>query len=113
MAGSSQRQLERSGFFRELLRASVYKRSQGRATRQLTFAALAGTLAIAVWRLSQLLPLWFAGSPGAGQPDIGVVRFLVPGVLLAAGVWVCFRIVNVPRFADFLIAVESEMAKAI
>ena len=111
MAGSSQRQLERSGFFRELLRTSVYKRSQGRATRQLTFAALAGTLAIAVWRLSQLLPLWFAGSPGAGQPDIGVVRFLVPGVLLAAGGWVCFRIVNVPRFADFLIAVESEMAK--
>ncbi len=97
---------------RELLRASVYKRSQGRVTRQLTFAALAGTLAIAVWRLAQLLPLWFAVAPGtAPSPDIGVVRFLVPGLLMAAGAWLCFRLVNVPRFADFLIAVESEMAK--
>ncbi len=97
---------------RELLRASVYKRSQGRVTRQLTFAALAGTLAIAVWRLSQLLPLWFAVAPGTGpSPDMGVVRFLVPGLLMAAGGWLCFRLVNVPRFADFLIAVESEMAK--
>jgi preprotein translocase subunit SecE len=111
MAGTSQRQLE-GGLLRELLRASVYKRSQGRVTRQLTFAALAGTLAIAVWRLAQLLPLWFAVAPGtAPSPDMGVVRFLVPGLLMAAGAWLCFRLVNVPRFADFLIAVESEMAK--
>ena len=111
MASTSQRQLE-GGLVRELLRTSVYKRSQGRVTRQVTFAALAGTVAIAVWRLSQMLPLWFAASSTAGQsPDVGVVRFLVPGLLLAAGTWLCFRIVNVPRFADFLIAVESEMAK--
>lgn len=111
MAGTSQRQLE-GGLLRELLRTSVYKRSQGRVARQLTFAALAGTLAVAVWRLSQLLPVWLAASPGTGQaPDLGVVRFLVPGLLLAAGVWLCFRLVNVPRFADFLIAVEAEMAK--
>lgn len=111
MAGTSQRQVE-GGLWRELLRASVYKRSQGRVTRQLTFAALAGTLAIAVWRLSQLLPVWFADAPGAASsPDMGVVRFLVPGLLMAAGAWLCFRLVNVPRFADFLIAVESEMAK--
>ena len=31
--------------------------------------------------------------------------------LLAAGLWFCYRLVNVPRFADFLISVESEMAK--
>ena len=111
MAGTSQRHLE-GGLLRELLRTTVYKRSQGRVTRQLTFAALAGTLAIAVWRLSQLLPVWLASAPGTGQsPDLGVVRFLVPGLLLAAGAWLCFRIVNLPRFADFLIAVEAEMAK--
>jgi len=40
-----------------------------------------------------------------------VVRFLAPGLLLAAGLWVSFRIVCTPRFADFLIAVEAEMAK--
>ena len=27
------------------------------------------------------------------------------------GVWFSFRLVNVPRFADFLIAVEAEMNK--
>jgi preprotein translocase subunit SecE len=110
MAGTSERQLD-GGLWRELLRAGVYKRSQGRVARQVTFAALAGTLAVAVWRLSQFLPLWFAGPAGSQSPDIGVVRFLVPGVLLAAGAWLCYRIVNVPRFADFLIAVEAEMAK--
>ena len=83
MAGTSERQLE-GGLWRELLRTGVYKRSQGRVSRQLTFAALAGTLAVAVWRLSQFLPVWLA-TPGGQSPDIGVVRFLVPGLLLAAG----------------------------
>ncbi len=27
------------------------------------------------------------------------------------GLWLCFRLVNMPRFADFLIAVEAEMNK--
>jgi preprotein translocase subunit SecE len=35
----------------------------------------------------------------------------VPGLLMAAALWLCYRLVNVPRFADFLIAVEAEMAK--
>ncbi|MBU6221359.1 MAG: preprotein translocase subunit SecE [Planctomycetes bacterium] len=96
----------------DLLSFSVYKRHQGRMTRQATFAALALTLAIGVWRLSQLLPLWLASSGPLGTgADLGVYRFLVPGLLLAAGLWLAYRIVNVPRFADFLIAVESEMAK--
>lgn len=96
----------------DLLSFSVYKRHQGRMTRQATFAALAITLAIGVWRLSQLLPLWLASSGPLGTgADLGVYRFLVPGLLLAAGLWLAYRIVNVPRFADFLIAVESEMAK--
>ena len=32
-------------------------------------------------------------------------------MLLAACVWVSYRLVNVPGFADFLIAVEAEMNK--
>ena len=98
----------------EILRTSVYKRNQGRIARQVTFAALALAVAIGVWRLAQLLPIWFGGGEGAiAMPgaDLGVVRFLVPGLLLAAGLWLCYRLVNMPRFADFLIAVESEMAK--
>jgi preprotein translocase subunit SecE len=76
---------------------------------------LAITLAIGVWRLSQLLPLWFASgaalAPTEPAADLGVVRFLVPWILLAAGIWFLFRLVNVPRVADFLISVETEMAK--
>ena len=32
-------------------------------------------------------------------------------VVLVVGSWLAYRIVNVPKFADFLIAVEAEMAK--
>ncbi len=39
------------------------------------------------------------------------LRFLIPGVLLIVGVWGTYCAVNVPGFADFLIAVEAEMNK--
>ncbi len=87
-------------FIQELVHASIYKRSQGRITRQLTFAALAITIALGTWRLSETMvtngPAW---------------RWGVPGLLLLAGLWVSYRIVNVPSFADFLISVEAEMYK--
>jgi len=127
MAGIEQHESRNGAFWGELLSASLYKRTQGRVARQVTFAALATIIGIGVWRLAQLLPLWFGpgqslsapdamgplgglGWPEAGG-DLGVIRFLVPGLLLAAGIWFCFRLVNMPRFADFLIAVESEMTK--
>jgi preprotein translocase subunit SecE len=104
-----------AGIWGDLLSLSVYKRNQGRVTRQVTFAALALLVGVGIWRLSQLLSLWYGGDAGlgsfAGGGDLGVVRFLLPGGLLAAGFWLCYRLVNVPRFADFLIAVESEVAK--
>jgi preprotein translocase subunit SecE len=125
MASTQQNHVRGGSFWGELLSASVYKPTQGRLARQVTFAALALTIGIGVWRLAQLLPLWFAATgvlPAGDLPadatgglaaygDVGVVRFLVPGLLLAAGLWFCYRLVNVPRFADFLIAVEAEMAK--
>lgn len=39
------------------------------------------------------------------------LQFTVPLLLLAAGLWLAWRIVNVPAFADFLIATEAEMNK--
>jgi preprotein translocase SecE subunit len=39
------------------------------------------------------------------------VQFTVPLLMLAAGLWLAWRIVNVPTFADFLIATEAEMNK--
>jgi preprotein translocase subunit SecE len=102
-----------AGIWGDLLSFSVYKRNQGRVTRQVTFAALAVIVGLGVWRLAQLLAVQFGGDSGltAGAGDLGVVRFLVPGVLLAIGLWLCYRAVNIPKFADFLIAVESEVAK--
>ena len=35
----------------------------------------------------------------------------VPGAIVVVGVWLSFRLVNLPKFADFLIAVEAEMSK--
>ena len=58
------------------------------------------TLALGLWRLSTLLV-------GMGP----TIQIVVPLVLLAAAGWVCYRLVNIPAFADFLIAVEAEMNK--
>ena len=114
MASTPENHATGGTFWSELLSAGVYKRNQGRVARQVTFAAFALALAVGVWRLSQLLPLWLASSAAsatAPAADLGVVRFLVPGAILATGLWFFYRLVNMPRFADFLIAVESEMAK--
>lgn len=87
-------------FFRELVHVGVYKRSQGRITRQITFAALAAAVALGLLRFSTIMT-------GQGlEWQLGL-----PLLLLAAGAWVCYRVVNVPAFADFLIAVEAEMNK--
>jgi preprotein translocase subunit SecE len=99
-------------FLRALLSFSLYKRQQGRVARQVTFAAVAIAIAIGVWRLAQLLPLWLGGDANSSlNDDLGIMRFLAPCILLAVGVWVSFRMVNTPSVADFLIAVETEMTK--
>ena len=77
---------------------SRYKRSQGKVARQLTVAALAAIVGIGSWLLSE-------------RGDDVVWRYVVPLVVLAAGLWASWRIVNIPRFADFLISVEAEMNK--
>jgi preprotein translocase subunit SecE len=87
-------------FFHELLRVGIYKRSQGRVTRQVTFAVVAAAIAAGLWRLSSIMA-------GLGLH----YQFGVPLVLLAAGLWVIYRLVNLPAVADFLIAVEAEMNK--
>jgi len=81
-----------------LFGTSRYKRSQGRMARQVTFAALAAAIVAGVWKLNAV-----------ATTDVG--RYVVPLALLVVGLWICFRIVNLPRFADFLISVEAEMNK--
>jgi preprotein translocase subunit SecE len=89
-----------SGFIREMVRTGVYKRSQGRICRQVTFAVIAIVVALGLFRLSQVLIDY-------GQS----IQYGVSALLLLVGLWCTFRLVNVPAFADFLIAVEAEMNK--
>lgn len=92
-------------FFAELFRWNLYKRSQGRVARQVTFAVIATIVALGAWRLN----VWLSGREGAG--DAKQIEFIVPLAVLAAGWWTAFRSMHMPKFADFLIAVESEMNK--
>ena len=39
------------------------------------------------------------------------VQYTVPLLMLAVSLWLAWRIVNMPTFADFLIATEAEMNK--
>lgn len=106
MAGVQENQVRSGSFLSELVSAAVYKPSQGRLVRQVTFAAVALVLGLGVWRSTSLVQSLLPAGDAAAA-----LRFVVPGLLLAAGAWFAFRLVNVPRFAEFLIAVEAEMAK--
>ncbi len=93
-----------SAFFEEFGRVGVYKRSQGRIVRQVTFAALALALLIGLWRLVLTMR-------GYGEACPPWLCYGLPGVLAVFGLWAAYRSVNLPAFADFLIAVEAEMNK--
>ena len=90
--------------FYEFFNGGLYKRSQGRVTRQVTFAALAVAVGLGAWKLKDFLT---AISEDANP----AVIFGIPGLVLLVGLWISYRIVNIMRFADFLIAVEAEMNK--
>lgn len=87
--------------WRELFSLGVYKRSQGRLARQLTYAGIVVLVAFGCWSLHNYL---------ASRVDTGTRYGVSLGVLLV-GIWLGFRLVNMPHFADFLIAVEAEMNK--
>lgn len=90
-----------NSFVVELLRAGLYKRNQGRLARQITAVGSVLLVFYGAWTLSQ-------GPLSAYGPTIKVG---VPLLLSGAGAWIIYRLVNFPRFADFLISVEAEMDK--
>ncbi len=94
-----------NAFFQELVHTGVYKKSQGKITRQVTFAAFAIVVALGLWRLSLTLGTWELAE------DMPGIEFWLPGALLVVGLWIPYRTVNVPGVADFLIAVEAEINK--
>lgn len=89
-----------SSLGRSMFSMERYKPSQGRYARQGTFIALALTIVLGVWSLHRYLD---------GVNDN--VRYVVSGALIVGGLWASYRLINMPRFADFLIQVEIEMTK--
>ena len=99
--GSMAKQQAGGNMMAELFQFSLYKRSQGRYARQVTFLALAVAVVLGSWQLSTALI----------DVTNDVTRFAITGALIAVGLWISFRLIQLPRFADFLIAVEAEMNK--
>jgi len=121
-------------FLRELFRVELYKPNQGRILRQATAAGVAILLLVGVYGLFQQLRIGLRTWPGSwidwfngwlawfGLWTIGrnpsvelwireLFRYGFPLSLALLSIWIAYRLVNVPRFADFLVAVEAEMYK--
>lgn len=89
-----------NAFFQELFRVGLYKRTQGRIARQVTFATIAVAILAGGYQL-------YNSMIQAGN----LSRTLAPAALVVVLLWIAYRLVNLPAFADFLIAVEAEMNK--
>jgi preprotein translocase subunit SecE len=92
-----------SQIIEEFLRVGIYKRTQGLIVRQVTGFTLVAALLIGLWRLMLML-LTYETLPRG-------ICYGVPAFLAVVCIWVSYRAVNLPAFADFLIAVEAEMNK--
>jgi preprotein translocase subunit SecE len=89
------------GFRGEVFKFDLYKRNQGRLIRQLTALGLAVIVGFGAWTLYQSV-LMDVPKPA---------RVAIPAAICLVGGWLIFRLVNYPRFADFLISVQAEMDK--
>ena len=78
----SNEQKATASFWHELFQLGLYKRSQGRITRQVTFAALAVTLAIGCWRLSETSMMSNWGKS---------MQYGAPLAIFALGIWFVYR----------------------
>jgi preprotein translocase SecE subunit len=107
------RALEDHGWFHTF----GYKRTQGVRVRQWTLIGFLGVGITGVWSIYSNTSLgigpWVLAIPftGATITPLADVEYAVPILLAVAAVWLSWRAVNMPPFADFLIATEAEMNK--
>ncbi|HVJ68267.1 MAG TPA: preprotein translocase subunit SecE [Caulifigura sp.] len=85
----------------ELFSVDFYKRNQGRLVRQATFFGIVAVIAVGCFTLGNTIL----------SDRIAPIRVGLPTALGVLGAWFAWRVINYPRFADFLIAVEGEMDK--
>lgn len=101
----------------EMFQGRLFKPSQGRVVRQVTGLAVAAIFAAMAYRLyatvlidvGRTFDLRIAGAETGISLPGNLVRMGLPGLILAVGLWIAFRLVNWPPFANFLISVEAEM----
>jgi len=94
---------DRFGWVHPLFDLSLYKPNQGRKARQFTALGIALIVLTGLWKLHVRLMGWYWH-----RVPMDIV---IPLILFAVAVWVTFRVLNIPRFADFLIVTEGEMNK--
>lgn len=110
-------QLEEQGWFS----AAAYKRSQGLRVRRGTILGILVVVGSGIYTLlshnqlgaADTNPHWTVTLPFSATSIVLLrdVRFTLPIVLSAAALWFAWRLVNLPTFADFLIATEAELNK--
>src|SRR5262249_15315813 len=100
--------------------AAAYKRSQGQRVRRGTILGLLIVAGCGIYTLlahktlenlgtrDLVVTIPFTAETVTRLPD---VRFTVPLLLAAGSLWLAYRVVNYPAFADFLIATEAEINK--
>ncbi|MFO0970598.1 MAG: preprotein translocase subunit SecE [Gemmataceae bacterium] len=116
--------LKDSGWFE----TNVFKGSQGVKIRRMTVIAI---LILGFWGIITMVRQGVLGTDRPGAPnnwEIGIpftgaedapntlplmfhTHLVLPIVLGAVLIWFAWRVVNLPTFADFLIATEAEMNK--
>jgi preprotein translocase subunit SecE len=89
----------------ELFASGLYKRNQGKMVRQITALSIFLVAAVSAWRAHAL---FIAPMVGDGNRVVG---YLIALILGGVGCWIGYRLVNWPKFADFLISVEAELNK--
>ncbi|CAN5188452.1 hypothetical protein BH11PLA2_BH11PLA2_39500 [soil metagenome] len=106
--------LEEMGWFSTF----SYKRTQGLRMRRYTIIGILLVGLSGVWTLSKSHSTLGSGDLVLKMPFINSAvtvltdkQFAIPLLLAAACLWAAWRAVNVPVFADFLIATEAEMNK--
>lgn len=91
-----------TAYLQELFQLRLFKPKQGRHARQATLIAIGVVLAAGAWSLKG----WLEAEGFSTGQTIGI-----PLAVLAATGWMAFRLIQMPKFAEFLIAVEAEMSK--
>jgi preprotein translocase SecE subunit len=97
-----------------------YKKMQGLRIRRITMLSIMITVGLGIYYY-----LYLRGGGAVTRPTVWSIPFIdtqelivfraagltIPLLLSVLTIWFCYRLVNYPRFAEFLINTEAELAK--